>query len=211
MKKTLQIQTALFFKENFSRSFEEISLKIKNVIAGEPVTMQLPVPPNAPPEVPRLILNYEGKIAINVAKNRIDFFYSNFSNEKDTIIKIFNEITNLGLIIGRVGFVKNIFLDDNNIEDIKKYLVEDKSNKLLNLKEISIRVNTFKKIGEFECNNIQNIANGKINSNGVIEDGVLVVRDINTSVESITVNEVTNEKLSIILDDFNNETELFII
>ena len=207
----MQIQTALFFKEDFSKSFEELSLKIKTKIAGDPITTQLPVPPNTPPEVPRLMLNYEGRIAINVAKNRIDFFYSDFSNEKGTVIEIFKAISDLGLKIGRVGLVKNIFLDDKKIEDIKNYLAEEKSNKLSKLKEISIRVNTSKKIGQFECNNIQNIANGKINYNGIVEDGVLVIRDINTRAEDISANELTSEKLSTVLDDFNNETEIFIM
>lgn len=211
MRKILQIQTAFFFKEDFSKSFEELSLKIKTKMIGEPVTTQLPIPPNAPPEVPRLMLNYEGRMAINVAKNRIDFFYSDFSNEKNNVIEIVQAISELGLKIGRVGFVKNIFLDDNNIDDIKKYLTEEKSNKLSNLKEISIRVNTSKKVGEFECNNIQNIANGKINSNGTIEDGVLIIRDINTKAEDLSVNELTSEKLRIVLDDFNNETEVFLM
>jgi hypothetical protein len=211
MKKILQIQTALFFKEDFSKSFEELSLKIKSKIAGEPITTQLPVPPNTPSEVPRLMLNYTGKIAINVAKNRIDFFYSDFSNEKSTVIEIFKAISELGLKIGRVGFVKSIFLDDKKIEDIKNYLTEEKSSKLSELREISIRVNTSKKIGQFECNNIQNTSNGKINSNGIIEDGVLVIRDINTMAENISANELTLEELSTVLDDFNNETEIFIM
>ena len=210
-KEIIQIQIALFFANDFTGKYEDLSLNIKNKIGESSATMQLPIPIDSPSDIPRLTLNYEN-FNINIAKNRIDFFTNNFTINKSKISDIAEVILEKNLLkIGRLGFVKHFFVN-NNFEYLKLLLPATKIANL-NLKEAGIKINSIKLINNFNCNNIENWANSKIKTKENIEkEGLIIIRDINTLSEEIENNTKKLDKSTIntLLDSFNNETEILV-
>ena len=112
----------------------------------------------------------------------------------------------LSLKIGRLALVKNFFIEDN-VSAIQNLLCEDKKSLLL--KEITIRINEEKTIGEKKCNNIEILSNGIFENKKTKEKkiGIVVNRDINTLLEELQSNSFTPETASQILKDFDVESE----
>ena len=184
-KELLQNQIGLFLKQEFQGSFEEVSLLLKKILGNDAGTQIFTLPPGAPPEVPRLMLNVPG-ITINFAKNRIDIFSPSYTTNTDTINKVIGVIVNdLKIYVSRVGFVANYFA--NGEVEILKSLFSQEKIQNLNVKEIGFRVNVLSKIGLYDCNNIQNIQNGEIKKGVISKKGLIIQRDIN-SLQNLQIN-----------------------
>lgn len=213
-KEILQIQLAFFFQQDYVGSFEDFSLKLKNILGESKVTQHIPVPIDAPSEIPRLILGYES-FNINVSKNRLDLFVKEIEPTNKRVISIIHDVisTELSLSVGRFGFVKKFFID-GKIEDLKKIIVKEKVEKL-NLKEINIRVNEIKLIEGYNCNNIESLSYGflvkKAGDSEVKKEGIILVRDINTLLEELKKNRFEKEKIDELINSFNEESDRFII
>lgn len=215
-KEIIQIQIAWFFSNIFKGNFEDFSLKLKNKLGASNATSQLPLPSDAPSEIPRLILNYQS-FNLNIAKNRLDLFLkdiestptkSAISNINDVILK------ELFLPVGRIGFVKNFFIDAD-IRDLKKLLQKENVEKL-DLKEISIRINEIKKVANYGCNNIESLSTGFIikkeaDGRETKKAGIIIARDINTSAEILNEGGFTKEIIDGLIEAFNEESNNFII
>lgn len=205
-KETIQIQAAWFFKNDYSGNFEELSLKIKKELGDSKFTQHLPVPSNAPGEIPRLILAYDN-FNINFSKNRADIFSKDFSLIKNQIEKITDIIINdLKLEIVRLGYVKN-FSGDGDIKDMKSLLNTEKISSL-DIKEINIRINTKLNLAPYECNNIQAISNGKMKKEGTEKDVLIISRDINTVKDKYNFDKNQTQEL---ISKFNDESDKLII
>jgi hypothetical protein len=211
-KEILQIQIALFFQSDFTGNYEEASLKLKKKLGESKVTQQLPLPIDAPSDIPRLILGYEN-FNLNVSKNRLDLFCKNIDLLKDIVNKIYNVLEEFSLSIGRIGFVKTIFVK-KDIEELKKLLPETIRKK--DIREITIRVNERKIIEEYECNNIESLSNGFVikkeaDAKEEKSEGIIIVRDINTLSEKIKENKFEKEKIEKLIDGFDVESNVFIL
>lgn len=211
MKKEItQIQIAWFFSNVYTGSFENFSFKLKNKLGESKVTQHLPIPSDMPNEIPRLILSYP-TFNLNVAKSRIDLLFKNIEATKSTISIINDVILNdLSLLVVRIGFVKNFFVD-GNIENLKKLLVIEKVEEL-DLKEINIRVNGKKKIINYDCNNIENLSTGFIikkdkDGRDVKTEGIVVARDINIIVENISENFFKVDEINKLINAFDKESD----
>ena len=198
-KEIIQMQLALFFKTDFLESFEKLSLTLKDKLGESKNTQHLPVPSDAPSGIPRLILVYEN-FNINISKNRLDLFFGNIDAIRPKISDISDILLNeFSLSIGRIGLVKNFF-SRQDLSYLKTLLNEEKITKI-DPKEINIRININLSINSFECNNIQNIINGKKKQAGGDEiEGIIITRDINTVAEKA---KEYNMSSSVILDLFN--------
>lgn len=173
----LEKQIALFYRTSFEDPFEALALKIKEKL-GNADTQYLPIPPNAPPEIPRLILSFQNNFRIQFAKNRADIFFKSAINDISTSVSAI-----LGQIspekINRVGFVQKTFRElalANMLSLIK--------NPPETAKELSIRVNVEKTVGDYPCNSIESVnfvtAQKNINGQQAQVHGILQERDINT-------------------------------
>lgn len=213
-KNITQIQIAWFFSNIYMGSFEKLSLKLKERLGESKITQLLPIPDDMPNEIPRLTLNY-ATFNLNIAKNRLDLFLKDIK-QSELVISNINDVLldDIKLTIGRIGFVKSFFID-KSLEDLKKLLVTEKIG-ALSLKEISIRINEIKKIENYDCNNIESLSTGfiaKKNSDGSTEkkSGIVVMRDINTLAEKLTLTENNFAKIDIakLIVAFDTESELF--
>lgn len=213
-KEVIQIQIAWFFSNVYNGRFEDFSSKLKDKFDSDISTQQLPVHPDAPAEIPRLILSYPN-FNLNVSKNRLDLFLKDIKSSKEVIFRINNVIIkDLSLSVGRIGFVKTFFVS-GNIADLKKLLNEQKINKL-NLKEINIRVNESKRISDYECNNLESLNIGSMvrkEANGLEkeESGILMVRDVNTLAEELDKNKFTEEVIINLINIFDEESNKSLI
>lgn len=208
-REIIQTQLALFFQSDFTGNFEELSLKLKAKFGESKITQHIPIPTDAPSEIPRLILGYEN-FNLNISKNRLDLFFKDINSVKTVISSICDVLlVELSLSVGRIGFVKNFFID-GNIEDLKQLLVPKKIKKI-DLKEINIRANEKKIISDYECNNIENLSNGyvikrEIDGSEKKRDGIIITRDINTVAEKIKENKFEKEEINNLIDIFNKES-----
>ncbi len=172
----LEKQIALFYRTSFEDPFEALALKLKEKL-GNADTQYLPIPPNAPPEIPRLILSFQN-FRIQFAKNRADIFF------KSAVADITASVSAiLGQIgpekINRVGFVQKTFRE-STLADVLGLM----KNPPDTAKELSVRVNTEKTVGDYPCNNIESInfvtAQKNVNGQQAEVHGILQERDINT-------------------------------
>ncbi len=214
-KEIIQIQLGLFFKSDYNDSFEKFALKLKDKLGESKITQYIPITNDAPPEIPRLILSYE-KFNINVSRNRFDLFTKDVELIKQNIENIVKSFEEFSISIFRVGFVKNFFVD-GTMEDLKKVLVQDKLDKMSNLKELNVRINNNKTIEGYNCNSIENLSNGNVmikNADGTTQNknGLIAMRDVNTAVdpaiERISLNLIEINKL---LTGFDAESGQFIL
>lgn len=212
-KEIIQIQLALFFSNDYNGSFEEFSMKLKKGLGESKTTQYIPVPTNAPSEIPRLTLVYD-QFSINVSKNRLDLFSRDYNSVKDNVPMISEVLlTDFNLLIERIGLVKNFFIG-GSIEDLKSLLPREKiENIYSDLKEINIRINSKKTIEGYECNNIENLNVGYVTKKNlekneeVRKEGLITVRDINI----INKNSLDKEKIDKLINAFNNESDNFIL
>ena len=189
-KQFIQLQLALFFKNDFTGAIENASLVIKEKFGSDMGTQILNIPPIAPPEIPRLILN-SNKVNINLSKNRIDFFFKDELLLSNKIEDIFDINTQLSIDVGRVGFVLTLF-KESDLSDLKSLL----NNSIVDpdsLKEITVRLNEIVSINGMGCNNIQSYVSGSTKDvSGVSKNGVVITRDINSLAKEM--NTLTFDK-----------------
>lgn len=206
-KELIQTQIAFFLKKEFS-AFESFALEIKKLL-GETNSQYLPLPTDAPVQFPRLIINYPD-LTIQVFKNRVDLIFQiDYAPEK--LEKVMIVLSNvLGLPIGRIGFVKTFFIQ-NNIESIKTLLPTEKI-KDVNLKEVNLRINVVRTINGFECNSIEKIDPGNVTpKTGSIKSGLIISKDCNTIAESLLPDSLDIPALKNLIDALNKETGNFVL
>lgn len=195
-KQFIQIQLALFFKNDFQGMPENASLAIKEQFGTDITAQVLGVPTNAPSEIPRVIANSE-LVNINLAKNRIDFFSKQENFIQDNFEKLFAITEKLSVAVGRVGFVVTYFREAKMEEFIKLFNQEQEEIRTLKPKEISFRFNEEGLLENVKINNSQMYTTGFVtDASGVQKNGIIITRDINTRNEDINVNLFTKTLLN---------------
>ena len=208
-KKIISVQIALFYSKPFEGKFEDLSLKLKDILGKDNSTTIFPVPDSAPAELPRLILTFDD-FNIHCSKNRMDFFYSEKNVEdfrRKHLEKIYNIITNnFYLSVIRVGYVSNFFVKKGTIETLKSLLKEEISE----LKEITLRINKRGVFHDYACNNIEQVSLGSVSgkdSKGkeFSDSGIILVRDLNTAIEEGVERNLDATLLQKLLETFEGE------
>ena len=208
-------QIAFFVSKPTDIVYEQLVLDIRKAIGEKFISPSiiLPIPDDAPPEIPRVILEtFNKKIKITIAKNRCDFFYdykNTSSNTKlDTKIidyaeKLANVLDNKGFLFNRIGIVAKYFvLVKNPTEKIKESLTKLTDNDIV---EISIRINRRKQYDSFSVNDVYTYDQA-IRANDK-KHGILITRDINTLhiEETILSPTEVNEFVKIVIEMINKE------
>lgn len=191
-KQLVNIQFALFFKNDFKGLFEEISLEIKKQFGSDVNTQILGIPNDMPSDIPRLI-SKSSLVDINLSKSRIDFFYKNKEFFSQNKTKIFAVVEKLAVEIGRIGVVATYFKE----VDVSQIISLLNSSKVNNLKpnEVTIRINDVTEIDGIKTNNSQMYVKGFLSEkDGIKKDGVVITRDINTIADDLSSNNFTDAK-----------------
>lgn len=171
----LEKQIALFYRTSFEDPFEALALKIKEKL-GNADTQYLPIPSNAPPEIPRLILSFHD-FRIQFAKDRVDiFFKSAVSDISASVSAILGQVSPEK--INRVGFVQKTFRE-SALADMLGLI----KNPPGTAKELSIRVNVEKTVDDYTCNSIESVnfvTAQNVSGQQAQVYGILQQRDVNT-------------------------------
>lgn len=166
--KIKQIQFAIFPKnfdiENKLKIANDIKVKSEDVFNGEPFI--LPLPSDAPPEIPRVTLqSKDGNYVCNISPLRIDFIFKRpeedkeYSDVKEKYLRIAKTIStyfsdDLKLSIGRIGFVTTfaINIKESPVEFLKKNTLEKSYyfSQSKKLKNITLAFSEYDTIGKWD-------------------------------------------------------------
>lgn len=161
------------------------------ILDGDPLIM--PIPDDAPSEIPRIILRSKSEeYALNVAPQRIDFFFNNkeqkrglyddFTKEMLKKIKIIEEVVTqkFSANINRLGLIIDMSLQkDDAIKYILNYFSEAFKHKE-DLLEGQIHIFNREAVDSFDVNNWIRIIAQKHDKK---KSDILVSNDINTVIE----------------------------
>lgn len=215
--KVLNIQTALFIKSldirgvNKTKIPTEINETTDSLFDGE--TAILPLPPDAPPEIPRIILKSEDEIyTCNIAQNRVDFFF----NEKEAVLKSLEDIIDVyldhekkinsyfkeqqNISINRIGFIVKLVagLDKNANKYLRDAFI--RNGLLEDPYELSFRYLKRDKIDKLDVNVLINLSVLKLKDDFENDRNLLLQIDINTIPERV-------EEYNLSIDDKNKFIE----
>jgi len=203
--KVQTIQVALFIKDLNIAGYDKYALigdlkeKVGSIFDAEPVV--LPLPPNAPSDIPRVILNNkEGSYNCNIALNRVDVFKNKPQSEEDlkvflddqkekTII-VFDFLKEKHVVVNRVGFIVTSLVeieDKTGPEYLKEAFVA--SGKLDDPRELRMIYN--KRENDF---------NHLIKMTTKQDNKLLLQIDVNTIPELMAEADFDGEKLESILN-----------
>ncbi|KLV73479.1 MULTISPECIES: hypothetical protein [Citrobacter freundii complex] len=194
---TISTQIALFFESTIARPdtfYNSINTGLGEIIDSMPQT--LPLPKEAPPEIPRVIGNSSfGQYSLNVSLNRVDLLRNYASNEDfDLGTNEFKRICNSFIVncmqkqkITRIGIVGNFFIHCNNPNKIISELYLNDKNK--DNDEISLRLNKKTTIKDVTINNVLNINQGNVSASNYAGEAVLVQLDYNTEPKETPLDE----------------------
>jgi len=210
-RKIKQIQTVIFIRNlNISTDvdktnwFSKINNALSIIFDSEPSLV--PIPNDAPPEIPRFILkNLDSKLHCNISLSRIDFFYDideskeeSFTdimeNHKSNRSVIFNFLLDSSVLIYRIGFIS---LDEIKFTEKEtaafnylknSFILEGKLN---NLNELLIRTNHLSELDHINMNNIITIIGDKDNIN------------IQTDINNVLINNQPELMNNLVISDIN--------
>lgn len=184
----VQFQFVLFFDEIENRP-DKLANKVEDALGGifDQMPTILPIPPDAPIEVPSVIMkSSNGIYTCNVAKNRVDFIV-NYTNDGESIsisFEKFNKLINSFSTavysyknIVRFGLIGTYFCKDNDPANrIKtKYFQKE----IGDLTELNVRFNKRFTNNNIVFNDIVEVNNASVNENGIDIDGIIIQRDMN--------------------------------
>ena len=138
------LQIALFFKSPILRpdiEFKSFIEKFNTLFDLMPT--QIPIPNNAPLDIPLMILNSSNNLySCNISKSRIDFITSDIEELKKlkNTLSYIDEIANLQQIIN-FGFVTSFFEEENKASQIIKNNFLCKEYESIPLKEVFVKFN----------------------------------------------------------------------
>lgn len=218
--KVKQIQFAVFLK-NFNLSDKiklatDLKIKTGNVFDGEPTILPLPI--DAPIEIPRIILqSRDGKYTCNVSLQRADLFFNlgaegesdittNIARAKEIAIQIatyFN--TDISVSIGRIGFVTTFVATATEVANLfikEKLLTNSKLVSRENLRTISVVVNDQDTISGYDISRIIQIGSLQKPDRSASND-ILILCDSNTVVEKFQDYNLSVDAISNILSNIS--------
>jgi hypothetical protein len=194
--KIKKIQTSIFTR-NFNvtddsgraRLLLDISEHSKAIFDAPPV--QFPIPSDAPPEIPRIILNSaDHRFNCSVSLSRADIFFNISDNSKQSLEdllqiqknnseNIFSFLIGRNIIVNRIGCVVTVEErlspeEGDSCNYLKSNFIRD--GKFINPKELVFRYNQVSNSENFEMNNL-------ITINGRADNKIMIQTDINTSVD----------------------------
>lgn len=202
----ISLQFALFFKNVVVRpdvTFAGLNAQLMNLFDGIPTI--LPLPPQAPPEVPVTTLRSENAAYVcNIARARIDLVFQRTGPEQsnDALFKDFNskvpafsrhvldqvEVTRFGLI---ARYFSNNEYSPAALKS--KYF----TNSIGDVAELGLRYNARSKFEGWQINDLVEINSG-IDAviGGAVQKGILIQRDINNVATSKPITFSDLEKMS---------------
>lgn len=175
------IQIALLFgAETYAGDFDQAKDVFGRILGDNVISQNKEIPDYLPQELPRFeFQSSDRNTHLKIARNRVDL---NFKNDldQDILEKFINATISEPIEVSRIGFVSNkIFTEISNEEIIEFFripAVRIPPNEAQGILEATWRVNKKTTIGDYACNNIEELTSGRIEE----APAVRYLRDINT-------------------------------
>lgn len=215
IEKLIHLQLALFFETPESRP-DKLANKIEDTVKDvfDQMPNIIPLPSDAPPEIPRVMMQSSDEIFIcNIGNNRVDFI-GNFANVDGEINDIFD-----GFLIKANQFLDAVFESKRVIRFglVGQYFLQedDLTEKLKNkyfkaeighFDELNIKFNKRFDFEDLKFNDIIDINHGILNgSNGIEIKGGFIQKDMNNiPSSSIDLNKL-KKAIELNKDNFSKE------
>lgn len=220
-EKLIQLQFALFFHETELRPDRFIP-KIESVFDElfDQIPTILPIPPDAPAEIPVVILNSgDNKYACNISRSRIDFIVNTSNFDVNTNVEVDNFIEKLrpfasmmfGLRkINRFGLIGHYFCKTDN--PIKQIQTKFLKNDIGSLQELNLRYNKKFKSSGFDFNHLIEVGQSNQFVNEEMVEGIFIQRDINNVPGELDIQiETVLEVVKTMAPDYYSEGVLEIL
>lgn len=194
------MQAAIFCSELLISNKEEFIYHVvqetNDFLKGEPTI--LPIPDDAPPEIPRIILKSKTyPYSCNFCKNRFDFFYKEQEKPNKTLEEVFPNFrnildrliayvkTSLNIKVIRLGFIPNFVIELK--ESGNEYLLREylHPNLFLNPYEVQINILHKLELEPFKVNRWIKLKPLRMRSNIKDDRRILIEIDINTLSEEM--------------------------
>jgi hypothetical protein len=187
-------EVALFPKDFYISDLDILLEELKEEvdIFSEGNTVKIPIPTDAPRDIPRLILRSKNNsIVCNFGFDKVNIVWlnlrelSSFSVSIGEIQRIIEKLSNVILRhtpppskMKRIGYIKEIFfLSTTPSKEISRTIFKEKL--IENLKSFIFRLSYSIKLEQLECNDVTSIGDG-IKHTGDKEKVIMVMKDINT-------------------------------
>lgn len=214
-KEWVKLQVAWFFRQSFNSPFDTLANSLREALSltDNTIVTIVPIPGEAPDEIPRLLMNdsADSGVVIKVSRMRLDLV---ISSEIATItpeqaVSHAQSLNNLlPVAVGRFGFVKSWFVPMSS-EQLKSRLLND-TYRSRNFSEVSVRVNEPILMQHIQCNNLESIQpSRRQDADGSEVAGILVERDLNTP--TTLPNALAQSQIRDLITDFDTQanTSLF--
>ena len=183
MKTELQnTQIALMFQNTFSGSFEDILASYKTTYP-KIKSDKLPLPEDFPEDsIPRLeILHIDENITLRFAKSRADIFFRSNSVNQSILDDFLKRILNLGVTVGRIGYVQQFVYSEIDIKYTRSKLpmldtIKADGDILEATQRLNKKTTIKQEKNNIDCNNIAALTFGKKDG----QPALLLERDVNT-------------------------------
>lgn len=188
-------QLPLFFESPFVHRVDRLSVAVQDKYKNSQQIQMLPLPDNAPIEIPRMILIWDD-LRLEFFPMRADVKGEKFENVMALGSSLINLLwTRFPTTIVRVGFIKHFFVKNITVPQnlFKDDIIKKSGDE--EIFDISFNINTRYKHDEYMMNNIQDVRAGQQLKDEVLSSGVIILRDINTIQEekySFTAEWVNN-------------------
>ncbi|NCP67864.1 hypothetical protein GW756_05935 [bacterium] len=202
------VQVVLFIKDKFTGKYTDLASQLQDQFENTPPT-QLPIPPEAPDEIPRLIFHFKDfnleisniKIQIILKPQKVrDEEIINTEKLPEIISKILDTpIVKTKFEIIRIGFISKFFTIKAHsalTNLLNPSLIQNDK-----FEEIEVKINKIKTIENYSCNNIEHVFQGEKKKNNVVTPGLVLVKDLNTaqsntvSIQPIEINKLITKFL----------------
>ncbi|MHB8102360.1 MAG: hypothetical protein ACYDEF_09350 [Methanosarcina sp.] len=189
----MDIHVVLFFSNELQRPDllqHSLNFKLNNLFDDVPTI--LPMPPQAPKEIPSVLLkSVDNKYKCNISRSNIDFSFfpqenvekfsdieSSFDKTAVDFIKVIDEDNTTS--VNRIGFVITYFIPD--VDPSAKIVDNFIKKSIGKTDEISIRYNQIEKKNNVTINNVTIIMASELIVNGKKLKGIIIQRDVNNQV-----------------------------
>lgn len=176
---SLSHQCSVFFLNPRPTELEQVSLDIKKVIGGTPSTTMLPLPPDAPKDIPRLIIEADS-MKIEVSLIKISMTYKSKEMLASTTENILNSCGSIkNRKFSRIGLIHQYFISEEEIDSLDVFSKRIKSDETII--EKSFRIVKETQINDKLSNIVQECRNGSIEKDDSKRPGYICTTDVNTS------------------------------
>ena len=184
----VESQLVYFISKRQVSGLEQLATRLREKlkIQFKSLALSMPIPENAPPEIPRIVLatpNNDQQVQVSLNRVTLLRSYAKKNTFEDAMAfldtywkPIATELLEQGKGIERIGFIIRMFakVEEPLATLSRKFLLLDFGE----LQDFGVRFNVRRNEGNYEINNLHQYDNGVDTDDSI--PGIIILRDVNT-------------------------------